>query len=273
MVKIFITVRNRLEITKKCIEALKQYSTIPHQIYIYDNMSNYRTADHYEYYHKLMEDGQITQITMNSYESTFNAFSKVVACNQFGRLHEDDPKKDEYDFLMFLDNDIIVLPEWDITFKTAWGDVIKLGLEEIKFITTYKGGVVMGNLFNGDIAGLKARVGTHGGSGFWSVRPNFFTDVGFLDVNTVVGHVKQHDQQYWKLLQRAAGTINYGMALVKPMAFHVGGLVGSVCDTLNHGDGNRLEKIKFKDVDEEIGNMTFDEFIDKYSNEYHCIKW
>ena len=50
MIKIFISVRNRLAITKKCIYALKEHSTIKHQIYVYDNETNYRLKEHFDYF-------------------------------------------------------------------------------------------------------------------------------------------------------------------------------------------------------------------------------
>ena len=55
MVKIFMSVRNRLGITKKCIEALKKHSKLPHQIYVYDNETNYRLRDHFDYFADLYE--------------------------------------------------------------------------------------------------------------------------------------------------------------------------------------------------------------------------
>jgi hypothetical protein len=50
MIKIFISVRNRLAITKKCIESLILHSEIPHRIYVYDNATNYRLEDHFLFF-------------------------------------------------------------------------------------------------------------------------------------------------------------------------------------------------------------------------------
>ncbi len=47
MYKIMLTVRNRLSVTKKAIHALKYHSKIPHQIYIYDNLTNYKLDEHF----------------------------------------------------------------------------------------------------------------------------------------------------------------------------------------------------------------------------------
>ena len=53
MVKIFMSVRNRLAITKKAIEALILHSEIPHRLYVYDNATNYRLKDHFDFFHEL----------------------------------------------------------------------------------------------------------------------------------------------------------------------------------------------------------------------------
>ena len=122
MFKVMMTVRNRLAITIKAVEALYKHSSIDFQLYIYDNLTNYKIKEHFEYMWKLYETGLASQVTFNTKKSTFNAFSKAAASNQFGRLHQEDPNKDKYDFLTFMDNDIIVMQDWDLTIKKAWQD-------------------------------------------------------------------------------------------------------------------------------------------------------
>ena len=117
MIKIFISVRNRLAITQKCITAIKRHTKIKHQIYIYDNASNYLLQDHFLYFYNLYKSGQITQVTFTTEQSTFNAFSKASTCNFFGQQHEQDPNKDKYDFLIMIDNDVILAPKWDVKLR------------------------------------------------------------------------------------------------------------------------------------------------------------
>ena len=87
MIKIFMSVRNRLAITKKAIEALILHSEIPHRIFVYDNATNYRLQDHFDFFHELYSRGLIAQITFTTVESTFNAFSKASTSNFFGLQH------------------------------------------------------------------------------------------------------------------------------------------------------------------------------------------
>ena len=109
MIKIFMTVRNRLAITKKCIAAIQKHSTIPYQLYVYDNQTNYKLDEHFKYFSKLYNKGLVTQVVFNTNASTFNAFSKAASCNMFGLLHQQDPEKNKYSFLLILDNDIAML--------------------------------------------------------------------------------------------------------------------------------------------------------------------
>lgn len=266
MVKIFLTCRNRLAITKKCIEALKKHSKLPHQIYVYDNLTNHKIDEHFEYFRELYKKEEIAQITFNTKESTFNAFSKAVSSNQFGLLHEQDPNKDSYDFLLFLDNDIIVTDEWDIILKDAWNKIKKHTMNDVRVISQLPGGIKQRIKLKSEIMGCNASLGKLGGSGFWSVKPDFFRVVGFLNLKQLVGHDKKHDQLYWNLIEKSTNGERYILGLDKKLGIHCGSIVGSVCNTLTRfkKDPNKLEKIKFKDNN--IEKISFDDFYNYIKN-------
>jgi hypothetical protein len=182
MYKIFLSVRNRLAITTKCVTAITRHSRLPFSLYIYDSESSTNIPERFMYYSILYQKGIVTQVTINTTESSFRAFSKVAACNDFGMHHQMDPNKNNYDFLVFLDNDIIVMPGWDEVFKNAWSDVRKLGLTNIKVIGQIPGGIKARKEIPQKIAGFKASTGRFGGSALWAVQTNFFKEVGFLDI-------------------------------------------------------------------------------------------
>lgn len=263
MIKIFMSVRDRLSITKKSIEALYQHSKLPFQLYIYNNCTKDKLKEHFEYFYNLYKSELITKLTFNTEVSTFNSFSKAVACNEFGRLHLDDPNRKDYDFLLLLDNDIIVLPEWDTTLKEAWNDVNKLNLKNVKIISQYPGGIKHNTQANNLIGKCKAEIGKLGGSGFWSVSPNFFRDVGFLDVSLLVGFHKRHDQNYWQKLNIVTNGQPYIMGLHKKLCIHCGKLAGSMCNTLSNGGVKNLERQKemFLKSESTIDAMGFEEFM------------
>lgn len=273
MIKIFLTVRNRIGITVKCLESIFRHTKSPYQIYVYDNQTNFLIKDHFKYFCGLYDKGLITQVTFNTNESTFNAFSKASACNMFGLQHEQDPRKDEYSFLLMLDNDIILTPGWDEYLKRAWKYVGKQKLKYIKVIGQLPGGIKHKKEEHQIAADLNGRAGTLGGSGLWSVRPNFFRDVGFLDLKQLVGQNKRHDQLYWQLLHKASGGKPYIMGVNKKLGIHCGRLAGSVCNTLTRERNTQvaLERIKFEKGDEEIKNMNFKTFFNTIQSDRHLI--
>lgn len=257
MIKIFLTIRNRFEISKKCIEALYKHSKYKFQLYIYNNLTDYKVEEHFNFLYKLYKEELISQITINTKDSTFDAFSKAVASNQFGYNHIMDPNKDKYPYLVFLDNDMIVTPGWDNTISKAWRDVKKYNLNNIKVIGQSPGGIKHSEPCKHKIAGLSSKMGKLGGSGFWTVRSNFFNEVGFLPIKSFVGINKKHDQIYWRMLDKSSRGKPYILGLEYPLAIHTGSMCGSVCNTLTK---SKNKDISFKDQEKEIENMSFDEF-------------
>lgn len=276
MIKIFISVRNRLAVTKKCIESIKRHSDLPHQIYVYDNATNYRLAEHFKYFAEIYSKGVISQICFTSEETTFNAFSKASTCNFFGQQHNQDPNRDNYDFLLMLDNDIILLPHWDTKLKQAWKYVKKNKLKIVKVIGQRPGGIKhIDKTVLHKIGDFNARVGKLGGSGLWSVRPNFFKDVGFLNLNALVGHDKKHDQHYWSLMERSTNGKPYIMGLQTKLGIHTGPAVGSVCNRLNRNRGNpkKNQLIKFEEQERNVEKMTFEEFLNHINDRRIGSDW
>ena len=275
MIKIFISVRNRLAITQKCITAIKRHSKLKHQIYVYDNASNHLLQDHFMYFFHLYNSKQVTQVTFTTEESTFNAFSKASTCNFFGQQHEQDPKKDSYDYLVMMDNDIIVTPDWDEKLLKAWNYVKKHNLNNVKVIGQRPGGIkhVDPKVYEID-KGLNGRIGVLGGSGLWSVKPNFFRDVGFLDLKRLVGQDKKHDQLYWQMMQRASGGKPYIMGLVTKLGYHCGPIAGSVCNRLTRNRGaNKCEVIKLEGNEKQVSSFDFDTFYKKISTDKKFSSW
>lgn len=265
MIKIFLTVRNRFAITKKCIEAIERHTELPYQLYVYNNQTSYRIDDHWNYFMNLYKEGRVTQVTFNTNESTFNAFSKATAWNAFGLQHEMDPKRDTVDFLTCIDNDVLVLKKWDLRVKATWDHIIKNKMKNIKIVGSLPGGiknrvetvqVVQDKLWG--------RLGSLGGSGFWNVRSNYFSDVGFLPIKQLVGQAKRHDQLTWTMCSKATGGKPYILGMNPKLAIHVGRRCGSVCNrltrNLNVPEKQKLDAIKFEEQENNIDSMTFDEF-------------
>jgi len=270
MYKIFLTVRNRLALTCKCITALTKHSILPHQLYVYDNLTSTKIQEHFMYWSLLYEKGLVDQITFTTKGSTFNAFSKAVTCNMFGQQHNMDPDKNKYDFLVFLDNDIIVTPGWDRVITEAWRDVRKANLLNIKIIGQYPGGIKNKENINFKIANKTAYSGKFGGSGFWCIKPDFFDTVGFLDLRFLVGQNKKHDQHYWSLLEKSSNGKPYILGIDERLAIHVGGKFSqSICNILTKTNG---DESKIEDTDDKrIDDMSFDEFYNLIINDKELL--
>lgn len=277
MIKIFLSVRNRLSMTKKCIEALERHTELPYHLYVYNNQTNYRVEEHWSYFNQLYSTGRVTQVTFNTNESTFHAFSKASTWNMFGMQHEMDPKRNKFEFLICLDNDVLVLKKWDLRLRTAWEYVKKHKLKNIKIIGSLPGGI-KNRVKTVDIVPdkLLGRIGRLGGSGFWSVRSNYFSDVGFLPIKQLVGHDKKHDQLTWQMCQRATGGQPYIMGLKPKLAIHVGRRAGSVCNRLTRnrrmGQKEKLELIKFPGNESKIDSISFEDFYNECINDPRIVR-
>jgi len=264
--KIFLSVRNRLSMTMKCLTALRKHSALEHQIYVYDNCTNSKIKEHFMFFSLLYENKSISHVAFNTEESTYNCFSKAVASNQFGFLHEMDPHKDNTDFLVFLDNDIIVSPNWDSILLNSWKDVNKNKYNShIKVIGQCPGGIKDSiDLVGKTFSGFPAILGRLGGSAIWSVRNNFFKDVGFLDIRNLYGINKKHDSEYWKLLNKASNGARYILGLKTKLGIHCGLLSGSVCNVLSQKSNmsklDRAEIIKFDEQEDIIDKLSFEDF-------------
>ena len=275
MIKIGITVRNRLGITRKCIEALLQHSTIPHQIYIYDNLTDYKLENHFAFYNTLLRKKLIHQVTFNTAESCYGAFSKAISLNNFGWSHEQDPEKNKCELLVTLDNDVIVMPGWDQILRNSFIELDRRKIPHTYVITQYLGGAVKyGKWMEYDIAGYKAYHGKLGGSCLWASRSNFYEKVGLLDIKPLVGFNKKHDQHYWVKMENLSNGQPYIIGLDAPLLLRGGPIAGSVCNVIGFSNNpHKLKQVQYQANDEYIESLNFNEFYTKLYGAYeHQLK-
>jgi len=278
MYKIIMNCRNKIALTSKAITALSRHSVLPHEIYIYDNCSSYLVNEHFMYWSLLYQKGIVNQITFNSESSTFGAFSKAVAFNQFLMNHEQDPNKDKCDFLLLIDNDMIVFPGFDKILKESWEEVKRLKLDNIKIITQYPGGIMSKKDLGSKIIGLNAKTGKCSGSGFWVLKPNFAREIGYLDIPPLVGLSKKHDQQYWTKLERVSKGKDYVLGLEAILTIHAASVSGgSICNVLTRNKNlkqkNLEELIKFEESEKYINSLSFDQFFESIKNNKEMLRW
>lgn len=271
MYKIFLSVRNRFLITKFCIQALLSHSDEVPQIYVYDNLTDYKLEEHFALWYQLYEKRLISQVTFTTEISTFNCFSKAVTSNLFGLQHQQDLNKHKYDFLLILDNDFIVTPHWDTIIKQAWKEVRTNRLNDVLVVTQLPGGIKDKKKIPQKIAGVDAYIGKLGGSVFWSFKPDFFDRVGFVPIKVLVGESKGHDMRYWGNLERATQNRPYILGLDYKLGFHCGGLVHSVCNILSKKKNAILKEYE-DETDKNIEGLSFSEFYEMISHDENLLK-
>ena len=260
------TVRNRLQMTKYTLEQLFRsvnFNNWELEIFLYDNLSEFDMEERAQYYGKLLRERWLTQVTFNTKGSTDNAFSKAAANNQFADFHMNSLDKRSIRYLIMMDNDMLCLPGWLEQFDKAWKDVRsdpKLK-KEISIVTQHPGGVMGRKRFS--INGTEYTRGTSGGSGLWIVKNDFYDRIGKLNLAKLVGKNKAHDQHYWYRIQRKTGVYNYAVTVFCQKVLHLGGICGSVCNSLHQNGGRNLHQVE-KGFDQRIKGLTPEQVAEKY---------
>ncbi|KKK73581.1 hypothetical protein LCGC14_2892410, partial [marine sediment metagenome] len=187
------------------------------------------------------------------------AFSKVVASNMFADQHKGDPKGGECDYIVCLDNDMIVTPGWDSRVNLIWRAVIDKPrvLGNTKIIGQI--GIMSKQQTLVDIGeNERVVIGKKGGSGFWVVLPNFFEEWGRLNIRHFIGKHKGYDGAYWAQIEKTHSGVYTAGIDGRPLVYHCGDMVGSVCLRLEEGQVPTSEIAQR--ADEQLGRMDFAEF-------------
>ena len=259
---VFLTVRNRLEITKKCVEALYKYTSRPVHLFVFDNLTQTRVDDHFNYFCDLYKQGKIKKYVVNTTESTCNCFSKATSWNEMGLFVETHPNKEMYDWILCIDNDMIIIePGWDDIIKETM-EVVEKKVPDIMIYTQAPGGV-SGTEITIPIKGkdVSARIGVNGGSGFWNVPTDFFSKIGLLELEPLVNINKRHDLNLWEKLNEWSNGTPYTFAINLPLALHTGYYNGQDLSICKKTRNNPSLNIDFEEFDTIVGNMNFEEFI------------
>lgn len=259
-IAVFITVRNRLAITKKCIESLYLNTNRPIHLFVFDNCMSTRLDEHFIYFCNLYKVGRLQKYVVNTVTSTYNAFSKAMSFNEFGLFIESHPNKNEYEWLLCLDNDMIIIQKgWDDYIASMFNEVDKHEGNTIQIVTQYPGGVSGSDHMFGNI---KVRVGVNGGSGFWNIRPDFFSKVGLLEPEPLLGISKRHDIHYWEKLNKFSRGQPYTVAIDLPLALHVAycnGMDLSVCKAIRNDHASNVD---FESFDALVEGLQYDDFLE-----------
>lgn len=276
-IAVMITVRNRLALTKKCIQTLYKSTRRPIHLFVYDNCTSYKIKEHFDYFSELYETGVLQKYVVNTFESTYNAFSKVVAFNEFGRTILENPIANRYEFLVLLDNDMMMVKDnWDDIIIDMWRgiDSEEELRDMIHIVTQWPNGCTSaqtGEFHIGD-ENYKLQLGYTSGSCFWCFRDSFFKKVGFLNPNNVVGQNKKHDQLYWHKMRAINNHKPYILAVEEDLVVTYDNYKDinlSICDPSQF---DPQKEITFKEVDDTIDKMPYDSFMNLLRNNIEQFK-
>ena len=284
-----IPARDRLITTKKTVESLRintlRFDTV--NIYIFDNLSN-TTSERFETFSSLLKNKDIQYYSYDTDVTTLGCFPKMVIHHKFHELMElkqkiSPPTESTDVFYMLCDNDIIFNRDWDSYFISA-AKAVGYREPELRYLVPEPGGVATGfrkgsglfdilNEFNKKpYRALAASYG--GGSGLWFSDSIQFqkTKPEISDILQTKGYFKKHDSTLWTKFKRKAEGKHYVATITPhpsdyPLALHLGGIVGSMCNSLIK---NSYYDNKFLEQEKEIENMTISDIISKYPD---LAKW
>lgn len=294
--KIMITCRDRIHLTQKTIESIyentKLFSNI--DIYCFDNLSEL-DIPRMEYFQNLLKNDKIVHYSYDTTKSLSNCFGKAVLYRRWlDMINLENSlkfkfKKIEETYYLLIDNDMIVCPKWDEFFLSA----IKYSTPTTHFLVKYPGGTTklsayekgseIKNEFNNNEK-IKIVFGLGGGgSGFWFMNDNMIKKHmnrwTYLEISETYSKFKRHDSTMWNSIIKSTKSMNPISYLIRvvpsykefPLVLHLGGKIGSICNSLTEKRFNK-SKVEFEKNEKEIKNMSVTEIIKKFNIE-ECRRW
>jgi hypothetical protein len=285
-----ITVRDRLYITQKCIESIMLNSNKFNKIniYIFDNYSTIN-EERTNYFFSLLKNNMISYYSYDTAESTGDVFPKSSVFYRWITMMELNHNVLNLctktrltkinDFYLLIDNDMILMPKWS-EYMISSNYHLKKFEKNLHMLVPYPGGVPeiyrkdncnykFNSIFNkSDV--IEINMGRGGGaSGFWFCDYNQLLKLkwDFITMSKCYKKFKRHDTETWNMIKMKNGNINY-VGCVKtedPIALHMGGITGSVCNTLNDKTFNVKQK-EIKESDEQFKNISLHDIMNKYKD-------
>ena len=266
MIKVFLSVRNRLGLTKQCLEALRRYTKAPLEIYVFDNLTEPRLlAEHAAFFADKILRGEIAQYVINTAASTHGSFSLCAAATQFADQYARDARG-TCKMILQLDNDVIVEGGWDSSVRLIWDAVKKAGIDTVQYVSPFVWGSHKTDVMVGEVP---VCVGLMGGSAFMAMQPDFYSTIGMPEPRLLRGKCKGYDRWLgWHI--EAKIPESYAATADLPLATHCGPLVASICNRLHNGEEAYSPEIE--EHDRAIGEMSFEDFREMVAGSRECAR-
>lgn len=293
---VMIPCRDRLNMTQKTIESIHKNSTLFQNIHIYcfDNLSEL-SSERLGVFQDLLKRKLISYYSYDTTESLYNCFGKAVSFQRWlqmmiaempileaAKRNVREVALPENSYYMLLDNDMILCDRWDEYFVSAANQC----KDSVHFLVKWPGGcpgsktrmlerskVVNQFSENEQFEIVSDDIG--GASGLWFMTRKMLPKLlwEMKDVAVTYGRFKKHDSTAWGVIcKRNSGKrLKYVARVVPPdvlnypLALHLGGVVGSMCNSLTSNSFTENSE-KFQQSDDDIKNLSVDELISRYKN-------
>lgn len=296
---VFIPCRDRIILTKKCIDSIWKNSGIFDKIniYVFDNMSEF-SKERFEYFSGLLESKRICYYSYDTRDSLTNCFGKAVCWNRWINMMErsrdtiqcipNNRFKADEDYYLLIDNDFVIVDDrWGEYFVSA-AKQTHVACKDTHFLVPSPGGVperyrgedkpeyTFKNLFN-EKETLKVKMANGGGSsGFWFLDHKMLLKMKWdsLAFTRVYSHEKRHDTETWNLIRRKKGSILYVGGVhstpTSPIALHLGSVCGSVCNQLSKNNYEE-SKHQISNAEQKFKDLSVDDIKNMYGES--CSSW
>lgn len=287
---VMIPVRDRLVLTKKCIESIllnsEEFNEV--SIYVFDNKSDI-DSDRFNYFQTLLQQNKICYYSYDTNKSCYNCFGKAVTFKRWVSMMEEDMEvrklvcdssiKHCEQYYMLIDNDFIVGPGWSKPLISS-AKFLRSRYPQLHYIVPFPGGtperfrankevIEIDNVYNNEK--IKVHFANRGGSsGLWFTWYEGLVNLkwDFLSMAHTYNADKRHDSETWNYIRRTKGDINYVSCIEtpNPVALHIGPLTGSICNFLTKNtylENKDIIQIREKEIFDPLSVM---QIWEKYKN-------
>ncbi len=218
-VKLFVSVRDRLDITKQTIDDLHNGGE-PVDIFVFDDSSSVDRAAVFNYYAQATNDGKISMVVANT-EGTTGGYpwGKSVMIAQFAKLMELHGSDNNDAIYGIIDNDQRFAPGWLTIMRSLLEAAEERWHDRVAVVSPRTEAVhktIASTVLNNKKVELKYCVGACS----WLFRPTFFTRYGLPDLywqaDSACGHAGAEDWYYSSIFEKLH---HYIVALKTPLAF------------------------------------------------------
>lgn len=284
---VFITTRDRLNLTRLCIESIHQNTEHFDEVHVYisDTMSSQTIKARRDMFQQFLEKKYIVNYTYSTIESDSHCFTKAINFNKWlqnmelKRIVDSNFDVDLTNYYVLLDNDMIVKKNWLGPYMSVWEEMSPK-TPALQYLCQHPGGCsvrsgtpVIVQDKTEEKNPCEVFLSGGGGSGFWFFGERSLKTLQWRphDYKLVKFVANSDDTTTWKKLREEyGGGYSASVKMKNPRVMHMGKVFGSIVNALrqkNYAEEN------YVNVDNELANTTVDQLISKYGGDGRVLVW